>query len=55
MSKISLPDFFRYFDETNTNGGGSFRRSLCVDYLYYNDDCSMKRVIQTSEGVNRVE
>lgn len=34
------------------NGGGSFLRSVCIDYLYYNDDGSMKRVIQTSEGVS---
>lgn len=33
------------------NGGGSFLRSVCVDYLYYNTDGSMKRIIQTSEGV----
>jgi beta-xylosidase len=31
--------------------GGSHRRSVCVDYLHYNDDGSMKRVIMTSEGV----
>lgn len=33
------------------NGGGSFLRSVCVDYLYYDEDGGMKRVIQTSEGV----
>jgi len=33
------------------NGGGSYLRSVCIDYLYYNDDGTMKRVIQTSEGV----
>ena len=43
------------FDETNTNGGGSFRRSVCVDYLYYNEDGSIKPIIQTSQGVDRVE
>ncbi|MBN2683738.1 MAG: glycoside hydrolase family 43 protein [Pontiellaceae bacterium] len=37
------------------NGGGSFLRSVCIDYLYYNDDGMMKRVIQTSEGVDAVE
>lgn len=31
--------------------GGSHRRSVCVDYLYYNPDGSIKRVIMTSEGV----
>lgn len=32
--------------------GSSFRRSVCVDYLYYNPDGTMKRVIQTTEGVD---
>jgi len=32
--------------------GGSYRRSVCIDYLYYNPDGTMKRVIMTSEGVN---
>jgi beta-xylosidase len=31
--------------------GGSHRRSVCIDYLYYNSDGSMKRVIMSSEGV----
>ncbi len=31
--------------------GGSHRRSVCVDYLFYNEDDSIKRVIMTSEGV----
>jgi len=30
--------------------GGSFRRSVCIDYLYYNPDGTMKRVVMTSEG-----
>jgi beta-xylosidase len=34
--------------------GGSHRRSVCVDYLYYNDDETIKRVVMTSEGVARV-
>jgi len=34
------------------NGGGSFRRSVCIDYLYYNPDGTIKRVIQTTEGVS---
>jgi beta-xylosidase len=32
--------------------GDSFRRSVCVDRLYYNEDLSIKRVIMTSEGVD---
>jgi hypothetical protein len=32
-------------------GGGSYRRSVCIDYLYYNPDGTMQRVVMTSEGV----
>ena len=31
--------------------GSSFRRSVCLDYLYYNPDGSMKRIVQTTEGI----
>lgn len=31
--------------------GGSHRRSVCVDELFYNPDGTMKRIIMTSEGV----
>jgi len=33
------------------NVGGSYRRSVCIDRLYYNDDGTMKRIVQTTEGV----
>jgi arabinoxylan arabinofuranohydrolase len=33
------------------DGGGSFRRSVCVDYMYYNPDGTIKPVVQTKEGV----
>jgi hypothetical protein len=35
------------------NFGGSFRRSVCVDRLFYNEDGTMKRVLMTSEGVQK--
>jgi beta-xylosidase len=35
--------------------GGSHRRSVCMDYLYYNPDGNMKRVVMTSEGVQPVK
>ncbi len=31
--------------------GGSHRRSVCIDRLYYNEDGSMQKVIMTSEGI----
>jgi len=34
-----------------TPQGGSFRRSVCIDFLHYNPDGTIQRIIQTSEGV----
>lgn len=34
------------------HSGGSYRRSMAIDYLYYNDDGSIKPVIQTTQGVD---
>ncbi|MCY1719469.1 glycoside hydrolase family 43 protein [Prolixibacteraceae bacterium Z1-6] len=31
--------------------GGSFKRSVCIDNLYYNPDGTMQRVVMTSEGI----
>ena len=31
--------------------GGDYRRSVCIDYLYYNADGTMKQVVQTTQGV----
>lgn len=33
--------------------GGSFRRSVCIDRLYYNEDYTLKRVVMTSEGIQK--
>ncbi len=35
--------------------GGSFRRSMTIDYLHYNEDGSIKPIIQTSQGVKPVK
>jgi beta-xylosidase len=35
--------------------GGSHRRSVCIDYLNYNPDGTMKRVVMTSEGVGAAD
>lgn len=32
----------------------AFRRSICVDYLYYNEDGTIKKVIPTKEGIQPV-
>ncbi len=44
-------DYFIYHNGSIPTAGGSFRRSVCIDYLYYNEDGTIKRVIMTSEGV----
>jgi len=43
--------YFIYHNGSIPTKGGSYRRSVCIDYLYYNPDGTMKRVIMTSEGV----
>jgi beta-xylosidase len=47
-------DYFVYHNGGRQvpEGGGSFRRSVCIDYLYYNPDGTMKRVVQTTEGTD---
>ncbi|WP_066220232.1 glycoside hydrolase family 43 protein [Formosa haliotis] len=44
-------DYFIYHTGGIQPNGGSFRRSVCIDRLYYNEDGTMKRVIMTSEGI----
>ena len=43
--------YFIYHDGASIPDGSSFRRSVCVDKLYYNKDGTMKRVVMTSEGI----
>lgn len=43
--------YFIYHNGGINTDGGSFRRSVCIDYLHYNKDGSMKRVVMTTEGV----
>lgn len=35
--------------------GSSFRRSVCIDYLDYNADGTIKRILQTSDGVSAAQ
>ncbi|MCX2680467.1 glycoside hydrolase family 43 protein [Galbibacter sp. EGI 63066] len=44
-------DYFIYHNGSIETNGGSFRRSVCIDRLYYNPDGTLKRVIMTSEGI----
>lgn len=34
--------------------GGSYRRSICVDYMYYNPDGTIQKIIQTTKGVEKI-
>ncbi|MDB5248820.1 MAG: glycoside hydrolase [Segetibacter sp.] len=43
--------YFIYHNGVIPTAGGSFRRSVCIDYLNYNRDGTIKRIIMTSEGV----
>lgn len=45
--------YFIYHNGATQPNGGSFRRSVCVDRLYYNEDGTMKRVIMTTEGIQK--
>ncbi|SCY49078.1 glycoside hydrolase family 43 protein [Flavobacterium caeni] len=44
-------DYFIYHNGASQPDGGSFRRSVCVDRLFYNKDGTMKRVVMTTEGI----
>ncbi|HMP92596.1 MAG TPA: glycoside hydrolase family 43 protein [Phnomibacter sp.] len=35
--------------------GGSYRRSICVDYMYYNPDGTIKPITQTTKGVDPIK
>jgi beta-xylosidase len=43
--------YFIYHNGALAADAGSFHRSVCIDYLYYNKDGTIKRVVMTSEGV----
>ncbi|MCF0062792.1 glycoside hydrolase family 43 protein [Dyadobacter chenwenxiniae] len=45
--------YFFYHNGALPNGG-SHRRSVCIDYLHYNADGTMKQVVMTSDGVEKL-
>ncbi|WP_428329443.1 glycoside hydrolase family 43 protein [Mucilaginibacter sp.] len=47
--------YFIYHNGALAADAGSFHRSVCIDYLYYNKDGTIKRVVMTSEGVKAVK
>ena len=46
-------DYFIYHNGSTQPNGGSFRRSVCIDRLYYNENGTLKRVIMTTEGIQK--
>ncbi len=48
-------DYFIYHNGALVPDYASFHRSVCIDYLYYNKDGTIKRVMMTSEGVQPVK
>lgn len=47
--------YFFYRNGGVQEGGSPCTRSVCVDYLFYNPDDTIKRIIMTSEGVAAAE
>jgi len=43
--------YFIYHNGGINTEGGSFRRSVCVDHLFYNNDGTIKRINMTTEGI----
>ncbi len=48
-------DYFIYHNGALTPDAGSYHRSVCIDYLYYNPDGTIKRVMMTTEGVKKAK
>ena len=44
-------DYFIYHNGSIPNHGSSFRRSVCIDQLFYNADGTLQRIQMTSEGI----
>jgi beta-xylosidase len=47
--------YFIYHNGALVPDAGSFHRSVCIDYLYYNKNGSIKRIQMTSEGVKAIK
>ena len=45
--------YFIYHNGSINPNGCSFRRALCIDRLYYNEDGTIKRIQMTTEGITK--
>lgn len=49
-----LGHWYFMYHGANAPGGWTYRRSVNIDYLYYDEDANMKKVVRTSTGVDKV-
>ena len=47
-------DWYLTYHNSDLPGGGEYRRSVAIDYLYYNDDGTIQEVVMTADGVDPV-
>lgn len=47
--------YFIYHNGGINTEGGSYSRSVCIDKLHYNADGTLKRVVMTTEGVDKID
>ncbi|UMB54126.1 family 43 glycosylhydrolase [Lutibacter sp. A64] len=46
-------DYF-FYHIRDWNGGTKFRRNTCIEYLYYNEDGTIKEIYATKKGVQKI-
>ena len=54
QSVIEFKDQWYFIYHTGAIGG-DYQRSVCVDYLFYNADGTIKEIVQTDEGVEALD
>ncbi|CAN5784741.1 glycoside hydrolase family 43 protein [soil metagenome] len=47
--------YFVYHNGSLPLEGGCFKRSVCIDRLFYNTDGTMKRIVMTTEGISEAK
>ena len=48
-------DWYFVYHTGGLPSGGEFRRSVSIDYLFFNEDGSLEKIKQTSIGVSKVD
>jgi hypothetical protein len=43
--------WYYFYHVGNYNGGSMYRRNVCVDSLFYNEDGTMREIVQSASGV----